>query len=91
MRKNKIFKYYSGNYNYSIRYPLAKKDNILIHNIIGQETIYVSLINEYKIIKLFTYFVENRKTVAYSEYNYNSQFQITCLYYNSINIDKILK
>lgn len=31
------------------------------------------------------------KDVTFSEYNYNSQFQITCLYYNSINIDKILK
>ena len=31
------------------------------------------------------------KDVTFSEYNYNSQFQIVCLYYNSINIDKILK
>lgn len=31
------------------------------------------------------------KDVTFSEYNYNNQFQITCLYYNSININKIIK
>lgn len=87
MRKNKIFKYYSGNYNYSIRYPLAKKDNILIHNIIGQETIYVSLINEHKITKLFAYFVENRKIVAYSEYK-NINFYIFYLFMLSFSVNE---
>lgn len=87
MKKNKIFKYYLGNYNYSIQYPLTEKDNILIHNIIGQETIYVSLINEYKIIKLFTYFVEHRKTVVYSEYK-NINFYIFYLFMLSFSVNE---
>ena len=31
------------------------------------------------------------KDVTFNEYNYNSQFQIVTLYYNNINIDKIIK
>lgn len=31
------------------------------------------------------------KDVSFNEYNYNSQFQIVILYYNNINIDKIIK
>lgn len=73
--------------------------NIKMHHAILQTNIYNWTIYKVYNYPLFTivsilkdgtehYII---KDVTFSEYNYNSQFQITCLYYNSININKIIK
>lgn len=73
--------------------------NIIMRHLILQTNIYNWAIYKvynfplYDIISILKNDEEHYiiKNVSFSEYNYNSQFQITILYYNSIKIDKILK
>lgn len=92
---------------YLIKYDMCNRvvlgsltdKNIKIHHIILQTNIYNWAIYKVYNFPLFTIVsilkdnIEHYiiKDVTFSEYNYNSQFQITCLYYNNINIDRIIK